>query len=193
MPYSKPNAKIIASEGFCFNGSLNERITGIGSKIIMSVAILIAALVNHSGVVGRHLPCTVLSQLRAMGTQFNRGEKKPDSRNRGSNNLGIAEFPNFSNVKDSKTLQQDRNLGECEARSIHDNSCIRNLRAVSSSHNVSRDCVHIAFANCIIVSCERVQICLPNADSASKESKFKSLVGWQSWILTNAHGHCVSE
>ena len=90
-----------------------------------------------------------------MGTEFNRGEKKPDSINRGSNNLAIAEFPNFSNVKDSKILQQDRNPGECEARSIHDNNCICNLRAVSSSHNVLRDCVHIAFANYIIVSCEK--------------------------------------
>jgi len=77
MPYSKPSAKTIASQSFCFNGSINELITGIGSKIIMiSVKILSVALVNHSGVVGRHFPCTVLSQLRAMGTQFNIEEKK---------------------------------------------------------------------------------------------------------------------
>ena len=77
MPYSKPSARAIASQSFCFNGSINELITGIGSKIIMmSVKILSAALVNHSGVVGRHFPCTVLSQLRAMGIQFNIEEKK---------------------------------------------------------------------------------------------------------------------
>ena len=139
MPYSKPNARTIASQSFCFNGSLNERITGIGS----------ASLVNHSGVVGRHLPCTILSKLRAMGTQFNRGEKKPDSINRGNNNLDIAEFRNFSNVKDSKILQKDRNLGECEARSIHDNNCI--WMAIVGANECTRSVVPTEKSYCAIL------------------------------------------
>ena len=84
-----------------------------------------------------------------MGTQFNRGEKKPDSINRGNNNLDIVEFRNFSNVKDSKILQKDRNLGECEARSIHDNNCI--WMAIVGANECTRSVVPTEKSCCAIL------------------------------------------
>jgi hypothetical protein len=51
--------------------------TGKGKrKIPTSVAMLRLALVNHRGVLGIHVPGTLLSQLREIGIHVSRAQKK---------------------------------------------------------------------------------------------------------------------
>jgi hypothetical protein len=76
-PYKNPSMNMIYTAILGFFSRWSDEMDGIGRRmIIKSVKILMAALENHNGLLGRQCPVRDLSQYKAMGTHEKMEEKK---------------------------------------------------------------------------------------------------------------------